>query len=446
MVAQAPRRVTEADVLEVAKRVQAKAKPGELERLGSGWKCAVGDATVEISKVKEHNDSVYGEVAVYRHGGRSRVLHLNFGAPTSVKTWATKVVGERWPDFPMPWEQVLADILDRVIDLHRNPTPLINLGAYKRNAENSGHLISPLFPYRDITILYGRPGGSKSRIALAALLCYVEGLCLPGTTLCKPRRPGILFDFEWTEDKHAERLEGLCHWLRIDPPTDLYYRRIRKPLVDQIDSMKRAVDELGAGFVVIDSLGLAARGNMLSDEVANEVMGAILELEVTTCVVGQVTKTGKDGASKASPFGSIFWEYNARQTWHVKSTAPTPDSETVTAVLWSDKTNGKPIRRPISWEITQVDGLLAFEPAQYHIPLPDDEDDADGVSLTDAIAAHLSDHARATTVEIAKALGREGVGPNEVREKLWRNGGGRGRALFEQADTAGRSKLWKLST
>lgn len=436
MVRQGPRRVSEQDVLEVAKRIQTQAGPPQLERFGSGWKCTVGDATIEVSKVKERSESVYAEVAIYRHGGRSRVLNLNLGAPTSVKTWATKVVGEKWPDYPLVWADVIANVLDSVIDAHRFPTPLINLGAYQRNADNSGHLIAPLFPYKDITILYGRPGGSKSRIALAALLAYVEGLALPGTTLCKPRRPGVLFDFEWTEDKHAERLEGLCHWLRIDPPTDLYYRRIRKPLVDQIDSMKREVDQLGAGFVVIDSLGLAARGNMLSDEVANEVMGAILELEVTTCVVGQVTKTGKNGSSQASPFGSIFWEYNARQTWHVKTTRPSEDSETVTAVLWSDKTNGKPIRRPVSWEITQVDGLLAFEPAQYSFDVTPGQP-----TLCEAIEVFLKENERATTKEIAVGIKREGIGPDEIRNELWRHSGGRRSDCFEQVDG---SKSWKL--
>lgn len=436
MVAGGPRRVSEQDVLEVAKRIQTQSGPPKLERFGSGWKCVVGDATFEVSKVKERSESVYAEVAVYRHGGRSRVLNLNLGAPTSVKTWASKVVGEKWPDYPLAWPDVIADVLDSVIDAHRFPTPLINLGAYQRNNENSGHLIDPLFPYRDITILYGRPGGSKSRIALAALLAYTEGLALPGTTLCKPRRPGVLFDFEWTEDKHAERLEGLCHWLRIDPPKDLYYRRIRKPLVDQIDSMKREVDQLGAGFVVIDSLGLAARGNMLSDEVANEVMGAILELEVTTCVVGQVTKTGKNGGSQASPFGSIFWEYNARQTWHVKTTRPSEDSETVTAVLWSDKTNGKPIRRPVSWEITQVDGLLAFEPAQYSFDVTPGQP-----TLCEAIEVFLKENERATTKEIAVGLKREGIGPDEIRNELWRHSGGRRSDCFEQVDG---SKSWKL--
>lgn len=440
MVAPGPRRVTERDVLEVAKRIQAQQKPGELEPLGSGWRCIVGDAIIEVSKVKERSESVYAEVAIYRQGGRSRVLNLNLGAPTSVKTWAEKVVAARWRDFPLDWPGVIFDVLDRVIDAHRNPTPMINLGKYVRSGENSGHLIAPLFPYRDITILYGRPGGSKSRIALGLLIAYCAGTALPGTTLCKKPAPGILFDFEWTEDKHSERAEGICHGLNIEPPEQLYYRRIRRPLVDEIDSMKRQVDELGARFVVIDSLGLAARGNMLSDEIANQVMGAILELGVTTCVVGQVTKVGKNGHSQASPFGSIFWEYNARQTWHVKTTAPTPDSETVTATLWSDKTNGKPIRRPVGWEITQVDGLISFEPAQGSFSFGSGNAAA---TLCEAIEDWLKDHQLGTTREIAMGLDKDGIGSDEVRNELWRHSGGRRSDVFEQVKG---TKSWQLKT
>jgi hypothetical protein len=430
---------SEDEVLQLAAKIQAKSKPPVLERLGSGWKCQVVDATIEVLKIKERSESVWAEVAVYRRGDRRRILNLNLGAPTSVAGWANKVLLKHWDDFPLPWEETLVRVLDMVIDASRCPTPLINLGSYERNVDNSGHLIAPLFPYRDITILFGRPGGSKSRIALANLLCYTEGLSLPGLSLSKPRRPGIYFDFEWTEEKHAERLEGLCHWLQIDPPKNLYYRRIRRRLPDEIDAMKRQVDELGAGFVVIDSLGLAARGNMQSDEVALEVMGAILELDVTTCVVGQITKGANNGETKASPFGSIFWEYSARQTWEVNSTKPTEDSETVTAVLWSRKTNGKPIRRPVAWEITQVDGFLGFETTEATFKA-----EAEDESLCDAIAVYLQAHTLATTKEIAFSLARQGIGPDEVRSELHRQSEGRRRDLFVQADMPGAAKLWKL--
>lgn len=441
---------------------------------GSGWKAELlGGWTVTATKLREHGEGITAEVKVQRGDRYRRVLKLNLGAPTSVDGFVGKVHG-MWPRPPFgPWQNMLPKLLDEVIDNFRRPAAVVNLSEVVVEPEQTGFLIDPVVPYGDITILFGDSGTRKSTIALALLIGYVTGQMIPGVRLCKPRGPGVFFDFEWDKNPHAERLKAIQNAMGYpDHIPGLFYVRMTGKLIDRIDEMRTIISEKGAKFAVIDSLGLAAKGKLGDDEVALTNMAAIRELGITVLATGHITKEAANGdghgsdrpAPKATIFGSTFWKASARMTWEVRLTEG-EEGETDLLALWQDKVNrgkrkgGK--RRPIAWDVTQLDNndgvptFISFQEsgAGWKTRVTDD------TGFADAIVEFLrTQEVGATTKEISLALGGgKGRSPDNVRNECWRHAvtvdtqtgelKKRGRGLFRPVPLPGStasSQLWTL--
>lgn len=170
-----------------------------------------------------------------------------------------------------------------------------------------------------ISMFYGLPGSGKSlQAARMALRMAREGY-----------RVGYV-DFEWAPGPHKKRarlLEGPEF-----PP--IAYIRLERPLVQEIDGLRRTAINDGWDYAFIDSVSFGVSGPPESAEVASGFLQACRQLRIGQTLVAHQTKA--EGGDKY-PFGSIMWYAGARDIYHFRRS----NSEQATDVLVSAVTHRK---------------------------------------------------------------------------------------------------------
>jgi hypothetical protein len=197
------------------------------------------------------------------------------------------------------------------------------------------------------TILFGDGGSAKSYLGLwiAGLLAQ-EGLRI------------ALFDWELSGEDHKVRLKRLfgAAWPQI------MYARCDRPLVNELDRLRRIVREHHTDFAVYDSIGMACGGAPESAEVAGAYFRAVRRIGVGS---KHITHVSKAENADQYPFGSIYWHNLARSTWYVKATDETPDQTTLDIGLFNRKANlGAKTRAPLAFRITFSEDSTTFKSIQ----------------------------------------------------------------------------------
>jgi hypothetical protein len=112
--------------------------------------------------------------------------------------------------------------------------------------------------------------------------------------------------------------------------------RCEKPLTDEVDRLRRALDRDDIDFVILDSIAAAASGPPEAAEHATAYWRAMRQLGIGGLHLAHINKK-ENGDQK--PFGSAFWHNLARSTWFVKQADPSLDPEIVTIGLFNRKAN-----------------------------------------------------------------------------------------------------------
>ncbi|HYN08043.1 MAG TPA: hypothetical protein VES67_11685 [Vicinamibacterales bacterium] len=183
-------------------------------------------------------------------------------------------------------------------------------------------------PRRHPGILFADGGGLKSYWLAYAL----------GQLNRRGFRVGF-FDWELSGEDHRDRLERL---FGADMP-DIKYVRCDRPLVYEVDRLKRIREEEQLDYLGFDSVTFACDGPPEAAEVAAAYFRAVRQMGVIGSLhVAHITKA--DGGDQ-KPFGSAFWHNGARSTWFAKRTDDGVMEQTVTLGIFPRKANLGP-RRP----------------------------------------------------------------------------------------------------
>lgn len=171
-------------------------------------------------------------------------------------------------------------------DIPTDPPPDLALG----RLDMEGH-----------TILYGDGGAGKGVIA-----SHWAGLL---------GMPVLILDYEDHPGEWARRVRALggdggrIH--HVSPMTSTW-GGTRGPIWEQRDDIRDLCDELGVGYVVIDSIIPACGAtDALKPEAPAQYATALAYVGRPALSLAHVTKEG-DGRY---PFGSAFWHHLARTTW-----------------------------------------------------------------------------------------------------------------------------------
>lgn len=195
-----------------------------------------------------------------------------------------------------------------------DPAVILRDVASRRPEDNAFEVLGLKFPTKHLSILFGAPGSLKSYIALyGARTLAVSGIRV------------LYVDWELDAPDHKYRLECIDR----DMPDGLLYRRCRKPLVQEIDSLRRIGKAERIDYYILDSVGYGTAGDPAAADAALDFCRAVGQLGTGAMALAHITKNGDD--NDRMPYGSMFWHASARCTYFLKVASEEGDTRTIGA-------------------------------------------------------------------------------------------------------------------
>ncbi len=304
---------------------------------------------LDLDRLRRERGALHGELQVScgMPGTRSRdgVLYAgNFNASTIRDRKDTAAMLAARSNAPeIDWTDLVEDLCQRVLMAERIGKPAVMLRDLPRPDPAEDLDIDGIrLLYRHPTIVFGDGGDAKSYLALylAARLAAL-GLRV------------LYADWEFAGEDHRDRLERLTG---EDMP-DVRYVRCERPLVAEVDRLRRIVREDGIQYLIADSVAFAADGPPEAAEVAGAYFRALRQLGIGSLNVAHTTKS-EGGDQK--PFGSTFWHNGSRATWYVKRSAGEPGDSHLSIALYNRKANLGPRLPAVGYRISFGDDRTSF--------------------------------------------------------------------------------------
>ena len=226
---------------------------------------------------------------------------LNLSSLTSRRTFA-KELQSRGKSEEISWAELLEEAALRAIDRERAGAEVRLLDDYPSVAEEEQWLnVHGLRLLGQLAnVLYAPGGMGKSYLALWI-----------GCELARRGVRTLFVDSEAGWQAHRLRKQRLFG----DERHALHYYRARRPLPEEADALRRAIEEHGIRFLIVDSISLGSGAPLEESSTANAVFGALNRIGVGenlgALLIGHCPKGRED------LFGSVFWENNARLIYHV---------------------------------------------------------------------------------------------------------------------------------
>ncbi len=321
----------------------------------------------------------------------------------------------------MDWASVLDELAAQVIAAEREGQPPQLLSAFDRpTPDDMFDLEGLVLPRRHPAVLFGDGGTFKSYLGL-----YIAGyLAQLGVKV-------LFADWELDASDHRERLEQL---FGADLPP-VYYRRYQRPLVDEVEGIRRFITQAGVGYVVCDSVGFAANGAPESAEAATTYFQAVRQFGsgVGSLHLAHVTKPKEDAADPMKPFGSVFWHNSARSTWFLKRTTDTTDGDSFSLAVIHRKANLGALRPPVGLQISFEAGRAQLR----RIDVADVEEFAKGLPIPMRLRTALKRGA----LTVGELVDETGAKRDTVEKALGR---GKGRSFVCLTNTSDGIHRWGL--
>jgi hypothetical protein len=307
----------------------------EIKTDGESWQFLYHDLGVAVGfeLLREKSDGLHGELWVggdpKLNGNAPHIIWgtFNLSSPTARSRMATQLTAR--PGGKMlkaaQWAEILEYACIWTAQDFRKGEPAVDL-ADEEVVLSLPFLVRPLLPERQPTILYADGETGKGWLALGICLSLrLGGEVLPG--LVPARQCNSLY-LDWESDKaeNVRRQEYICRGLGLSSrPNGIYYRKMYRPLADDLSKIRDLVAKTEAELIVIDSIGLAAAtgGDIKESEPAMRLMAAVRMLNVTALLLGHVPKASADqrGSNPSRVIGSTYYQLLARSCWELKADA-----------------------------------------------------------------------------------------------------------------------------
>ena len=299
--------------------------------------------TIKVSRLHNHSSGkVTGELLIQTTApGYNPHLHratFNF-SDSEPRRRLAKQLAENYTEVDSEnplngWKRILEQVCVYTLDNLRRGEPACTITSEDK-IDQPRFLLDPIIPLGHPTIIFGEGGAAKSYLALlfaiATALPWEDNplSLIPDTTRHKP----FYLDWELSREAMTWRLKQLTlgHGLGY---MEVGYRFCSLPLADDLDSIRDILAEAQTDFVIIDSLGLAAGGDLNSPESALRFFSALRQLHITSLIVAHTSKDFT--TSRKSVFGSVFFRNSARSIEEVKTIA---DGNKLNIGLFHDKAN-----------------------------------------------------------------------------------------------------------
>lgn len=335
-----------------------------VEAQGTNAKIVWGQIGIEaqVRGLKEHSDGrINGFLSISSTlSGQSKKLHsatFNFTSTRTRSEWA-KVLQARAAI--TDWFEVLEQLCDAVTKVVQEGEP-VQVITTSDEVEPPSYVLRPLLLYRQPVVIFGDRGSGKSYTAQT--LAYLLALGHMGRLLnFQPERIAtkpLYLDWEDTPGTLRWRFKCLSKGTGL-PSAQIAYRRCSRTLAQDVEQVRAVIAAGGYDYLLIDSLGFACGGDLLSAQPALEFFEALRSLNVSSLIVAHTAK-GNAGRARRSIFGSSYFENAARSIWEVNSEA---EEGSLRVVLTHSKMNGGPTADPIALQFVFDDGSTAVLEAE----------------------------------------------------------------------------------
>jgi hypothetical protein len=368
-----------------------------VSKIGTAIRVSWSTAWMEFDRLTEHGDDLSAEVTFYSLlPPRQGLLHrARFNLlSTSTRSGICKALEVR--EKGLPWSEMLEIAVWLVVENYREGDPAVDLRTVNPWPQDRW-LLRPYIEHGGPTILFAEGGSGKSIIALWM-----------GLRVALENKPVLYLDYETGPEVHAERMRALCAGMSIDQdamPT-VHYKRMASSLAQSLYVVRRDVDKLEAGMVIIDSLGAAGDGPPEESATAVALFQAIRTIPVPCLCIHHKRKSAngqKNENQRDRMFGSVYYVNFARLAWEMEA-ATEEDSGTITVGMINVKANNGRLqaRHALNVEFTNTEDRLT-EISVRPTDIRTEPGLAHRVSLRDRIMAELS-HGPLDRKEVAAAM------------------------------------------
>lgn len=216
------------------------------------------------------------------------------------------------------WDELLEDACARVIEHWNHRNPAESWLDYDNEAEAARFLIEPFIIQNDINLIFGDGGSGKTNTALLLLILAA----LPFTD--NPFRLNVtespinclLLDWETGPKRIRYRIKALLKGLDLPPTLSIHYQRCSHPLADNIEQTQELVASVKAQLVIIDSLGMAAGGDLNATQPALQFFGALRSLGDLSYLL--LAHQAKNTEGRKTPFGCVYYWNEPRNIWELR--------------------------------------------------------------------------------------------------------------------------------
>jgi hypothetical protein len=298
-------------------------------------------SVLEIDRLRRDHHELIGELLVKCElpgartvDGTLSIADLNLSSARARQDRA-KLLRERANTGDLDWVGVLEEFAQRVLGAERAGQPAFDLRSMATSAADDVIDVEGLsLLRRHPAILFGDGGAAKSYLAL-----FLAG------RLAERGLSVGLFDWELAGEDHRDRLERLFP----DGMPRIMYARCERPLVYEVDRLRRIVRESGINYAVFDSVAFACDGPPEAAEVAGRYFRALRQIGIGSLHVAHVSKAEN---ADQRPFGSAFWHNGGRATWYIKKADESPDGDVLNVGLFNRKANLGRLRHPVGYSFT----------------------------------------------------------------------------------------------
>lgn len=299
----------------------------DISQLGDSYQLTWPITGVQIvfDRLVETREGLFSEATFARYvpGQAPRLLldtRFNLLSATT-KAQVVKTLAGQLEE--VDWANVLETGCFLVKRRQREGDPAVDL-ALLPPSDRPRWVLRPYLSADRPAIIFGAGGGGKTMFALAAAVSCASGHPIVGQPVGPPRRVQIL-DYESDHYEHQARVRAICRGAGLPPlaPNCLYHRRMPVTLAAAAPTIRREIATLGIGLVLIDSLAGAA-GELEESAAILQCFAAIRSLGVPVLVISHITRASiqadelANGRRRLSPFGSVFAENSAGNTWSLR--------------------------------------------------------------------------------------------------------------------------------
>lgn len=340
----------------------------KITELFNGYKLEWQDEqiAIETTHLKQKSDGIVsGEVTISTsapgvpsHLHRS---HFNLSSERS-RTSLAKTLKERHNS--LDWHGLLEQNSVYVIDMYRRGEPVRELKSTDE-IQRPRYLLNPLIIENYPNVIFGDPSSAKS--TLAVILSQVMQLPWHDNPMgiTAPASPVKVLYIDWESDwetinwqlKTLENGMGLGY-------LSLHYRRCYFPLAQDIEQIKKYVEETEATLLIIDSLGIAAGGELKETQSPLAFFGALRQLGRTSLILAH---NNKEDIKKKTIFGSQFFTALARNVWEIRKSQDTDSDEMELALFHKKPPPFSKLQKPIGFKI-EFDNELGKMEVKKHDP------------------------------------------------------------------------------